>query len=199
MKKVLLLLAKGFEIYEASVFIDVIGWNLLEGDGTTQLFTCGIKKQIKSTFGQSLIVDYTIDEINADDYEVLAIPGGFDEYGFYRDAYDLKFLQLIREFNAKNKIIASICTGALPVGKSGVLVGRNATTYNRNPLRHETLGSFGVHVLNEPVVVDKNIITSWNPSTAIDVAFKLLELLTSAENVKKVRYLMGFSDTPVSE
>jgi len=27
MKKVLLLLADGFETYEASVFIDVIGWN----------------------------------------------------------------------------------------------------------------------------------------------------------------------------
>ena len=34
MKKVLLLLADGFEIYEASVFIDVIGWNLVEGDNT---------------------------------------------------------------------------------------------------------------------------------------------------------------------
>ena len=32
MKKVLLLLANGFEIFEASVFIDVIGWNLVEGD-----------------------------------------------------------------------------------------------------------------------------------------------------------------------
>lgn len=32
MKKVLLLLAKGFESFEASVFIDVIGWNLVDGD-----------------------------------------------------------------------------------------------------------------------------------------------------------------------
>ena len=32
MKKVLLLLADGFETFEASVFIDVIGWNLVEGD-----------------------------------------------------------------------------------------------------------------------------------------------------------------------
>ena len=32
MKKVLLLLANGFEAFEASVFADVIGWNKLEGD-----------------------------------------------------------------------------------------------------------------------------------------------------------------------
>ena len=62
MKKVLLLLADGFEIYEASAFIDVIGWNMLEGDGSTKLFTCGLTKQIRSTFGQVFTVDFTIDE-----------------------------------------------------------------------------------------------------------------------------------------
>jgi 4-methyl-5(b-hydroxyethyl)-thiazole monophosphate biosynthesis len=192
MKKVLLLLAEGFEIYEASVFIDVIGWNLLEGDGSTRLYTCGLRKQIKSTFGQGFIVDLTIDEIEAGDFDALAIPGGFDEYNFYNDAYDEKFLELIRKFNSENKIIASICTGALPVGKSGVLHGRNGTTYNRNPQRHETLRSFGVNVINKPVVVDKNIITSWNPSTAMEVAFKLLALLTSEKQAEKIKYLMGF-------
>jgi 4-methyl-5(b-hydroxyethyl)-thiazole monophosphate biosynthesis len=192
MKKVLLLLADGFEIYEASVFIDVMGWNLLEGDGSTRLYTCGLQKQIKSTFGQGFIVDLTIDEIEADDFDALAIPGGFDEYGFYRDAYNDKFLELIRKFNSGNKIIASVCTGALPIGKSGVLNGRDGTTYNRNPLRHETLRSFGVNVINKPVVVDKNVITSWNPSTAMEVAFKLLALLTSEKQAEKVKYLMGF-------
>jgi protein deglycase len=192
MKKVLLLLANGFEIYEASVFIDVMGWNLLEGDGSTRLYTCGLQKQIKSTFGQGFSVDLTIDEIEADDFDALAIPGGFDEYGFYRDAYNDKFLELIRKFNSGNKIIASVCTGALPIGKSGVLNGRDGTTYNRNPLRHETLRSFGVNVINKPVVVDKNVITSWNPSTAMEVAFKLLALLTSEKQTEKVKYLMGF-------
>ena len=194
MKKVLLMLAEGFEIFEASVFIDVIGWNQLEGDGSTSLFSCGLTKQIKSTFGQGFIVDYTIDEINADDFDALAIPGGFDEFGFYKDAYSEEFLGLIRKFDSKNKIIASICTGALPVGKSGALTGRNGTTYNRNPLRFESLRSYGVNVINEPIVVDKNIITSWNPSTAMDVAFKLLELLTSVEQAEKIRYLMGFRE-----
>lgn len=194
MKKVLLLLADGFEIYEASSFIDVIGWNMLEGDGSTKLFTCGLNKQILSTFGQGFIVDLTIGEINIDEYDALAIPGGFAEYEFYKDAYNENFLELIRSFNSKNKIIASICTGALPIAKSGVLSGRNGTTYNRNPLRHETLRCFGVNVVNQPIVIDNNIITSWNPSTAIGVAFKLLEILTSEEQAEKVKYLMGFKD-----
>lgn len=37
MKNVLLLLADGFETLEASVFIDVIGWNLVEGDCSTEI------------------------------------------------------------------------------------------------------------------------------------------------------------------
>lgn len=194
MKKVLLLLAEGFEIYEASVFIDVIGWNMVDGDGTTSLHTCAFQKQIKSTFGQGFIVDYTIDEIDVDDYEAIAIPGGFGEYDFYKDAYNEKFLQLIRDFNTKNKFIASVCTGALPIGKSGVLSGRNGTTYNLNPVRFDMLRNFGVNVLNIPVVVDKNIITSWNPSTAMDVAFLLLAQLTSVTQAEKIKFLMGFKE-----
>lgn len=50
MKKVLLLLANGFEAVEASVFTDVIGWNKLDGDGTTDLITVGIREQLKCTF-----------------------------------------------------------------------------------------------------------------------------------------------------
>jgi protein deglycase len=47
MSKTLLLLADGFETYEASVFIDVLGWNLADGDGTTELVTCAIRKNIR--------------------------------------------------------------------------------------------------------------------------------------------------------
>jgi protein deglycase len=191
MKKVLLLLPDGFEIYEASVFIDVIGWNLVEGDGTTELVSCGFKKEIKSSFNQKFIVDYLIDEIDIKSFHALAIPGGFEIYGYYKDAYDDKFLNLIRKFKADNKIIASICVGALPLGKSGVLKDKKGTTYN-NPVRREALQGFGVNVMNQSIVIDDNMITSWNPSTAVDVAFLLLESLTTKLNADKVRKLMGF-------
>ncbi|MDX8338270.1 DJ-1/PfpI family protein [Draconibacterium sp. IB214405] len=191
MKKVLLLLANGFEFFEASVFIDVIGWNLEEGDNTTKLYTCGATKEIKSAFNHCLIADLLIDEVDVNEFDALAIPGGFEVYGFYNDAYSDKFLELIREFSAKDKIIASICAGALPLGKSGVLKGKNGTTYRRAD-RREELKSFGVNVLDQPIVADDKLITSWNPATAANVAFMLLELLTDKENTDKVRKLMGF-------
>ena len=191
MKKVLLLLADGFETFEASVFIDVIGWNLVEGDNSTQLFTCGLRKEIKSSFNQRFIVDYVPGDIDINSFDALAVPGGFEVYGFYKDAYDEQFLDLIRGFRANNKFIASICVGALPLGKSGVLKDKNGTTYN-NPVRREALQGFGVNVLNQPIVMEDNIITSWNPSTAVDVALLLLEHLTTKKNADKVRQLLGF-------
>ena len=192
MKKILLLLADGYETYEASVFIDVFGWNLVDGDHTTQLFTCGLRKEICSSFDQKCSVNYLVDEIKVQDYDALAIPGGFEEFNYYKDAYDERFLNLIREFEKNNKIIASVCVAALPLGKSGILTGKMATTYNKNSIRQESLKAFGVNVINQPVVMDDGIITCWNPSTALDVAFLLLELLTSKDNVDYIKGIMGF-------
>src|SRR5215470_5496230 len=146
MKKVLLLLAEGFEMYEASVFIDVIGWNLTSGNGQTELFTCGLKKQVRSSFNQRVIVDYLVEEVNAAEFAAIAIPGGFEEYHFYEDAYHHKFSAIINSFYHRRKIIASICTGALPVAKTGVLDGKKGTTYNQSHLRQEALKGMGVDV-----------------------------------------------------
>lgn len=194
MKKVLLLLANGYETYEASVFIDVIGWNLVDGDHSTKLFSCGLKKEIQSSFGQKSIVDYVIGEINVQDFDAIAIPGGFEEYNYYHDAYSEPFLQLIRDFYNNQKIVVSVCVAALVLGKSGILKGKMGTTYNKKPIRQETLRSFGVNVQNLPIVVDGNIITCWNPSTAMDVAFILLEMLTTKKNSNYIRNIMGFEE-----
>jgi 4-methyl-5(b-hydroxyethyl)-thiazole monophosphate biosynthesis len=192
MKKILLLLAEGFETYEASVFIDVMGWNLEEGDQSTALSSCALKREIRTSFNQKVVVDYLPDEIDVDAFDALAIPGGFEVYGFYEDAYHETFLNLIRAFRGRHKLIASVCVGALPLGRSGILKGLNATVYN-SPKRRQALQDFGANVQHLPIVEDDHIITSWNPSTAIDVALLLLEKLTNKENAEKIRYLMGFS------
>ena len=181
-------------MYEASVFIDVIGWNLTSGNGQTELFTCGLRKHVRSSFNQTVIVDFVVDEVNVGEFAAIAIPGGFEEYHFYDDAYHHSFSQIINSFYQRKKIIASICTGALPVAKAGVLVGKQGTTYNQSPLRQEALKGMGVDVIQEPIVVDDNIITSWNPSTAMNVAFLLLEKLTTKENAGLIKEKMGFCD-----
>ena len=194
MKRVCLLLADGFEALEASVFTDVIGWNYTEGDGTTELVTVGTKERLKCTWNFIVTPEMMIEDLNVDEFDALAIPGGFEEAGFYEDVFSEKFLDVIREFDRRGKIIASVCVGSLPIGKSGVLEGRSATTYNLSEGRRQAqLAGYNVNLIpDQAIVVDKNIVTSYNPSTALDVAFTLLEMLTNKENTDDVRRLMGF-------
>ncbi|MEZ5069907.1 MAG: DJ-1/PfpI family protein [Bacteroidales bacterium] len=192
-KKILVFLAKGFETMEFSAFIDVLGWARVDYGHPLHVDTCGFTRQVTSTFGIPVIVDKTLDEVTADPYDALAIPGGFGEFGFYEEAYDPRFLDLIRDFQAKGKILATICSGAMPLGKSGVLTNRNGTTYHLKDGYWQTkLKEFGVNIVNRPVVVDDNIITSWCPETAPKVAFELLKMLTSEEEMAVIREAMGF-------
>jgi 4-methyl-5(b-hydroxyethyl)-thiazole monophosphate biosynthesis len=192
-RKVLLFLAQGFEEYEASVFTDVIGWSRVYGSVPVDLVTSGLRKEIKCTWNLLVKPEIEFDKINVNDFDALAIPGGFEKAGYYDDAFDERFLDLIRAFNDQDKIIASICVAALPLGKSGILKGRKATTYDLlDGVRRTQLADFGAIIEDERIVIDKNIITSTGPSTGLDVAFKLLEMLTDIENVETVKRYMRF-------
>ncbi|WP_321479468.1 DJ-1/PfpI family protein [uncultured Bacteroides sp.] len=192
-KKVLLFLAQGFEAYEASVFTDVFGWSREIDLEPVDLVTTALRPTIKCYWNLIVSPQLPFEEVDVDDYDALAIPGGAGEAGFYEDAYDERFLDLIRAFDRRGKLIASICVGALPIAKSGVLVHRKATTWDLNEgVRRTQLADFGVEVQDEQLVVEGNIITSTGPATSLDVAFKLLEMLTNAENVDEVKKNMRF-------
>lgn len=191
--KVLVFCAKGFETMEFSAFIDVMGWARNDYGYPVETETCGFNKIVNSTFNVPITVDHLLEDVSVDDYDALAIPGGFEEFGFYDEAYSPTFLQLIQDFNAQKKPIASICVGALPLGKSGVLNHRNATTYHlKNAYRQKQLAEFGVNVLNERIVIDDNIITSYCPETAPHVAFELLKKLCGEEKMLVVKNAMGY-------
>jgi len=192
-KKVLLFLAQGFEEYEASVFTDVIGWSRVYGKEAVDLVTTCLRNEIKCTWNLIVKPELDFSKVHVDDYDALAIPGGFETAGFYEDAYDERFLELIRDFDRQGKVIAAVCVAAMPLGKSGVLKGRNATTYDLNEgIRRKQLAGFGATILDEQVVVDKNIITSTGPATGIEVAFRLLEMLTDKENAEVIKEYMRF-------
>lgn len=101
--KILIFCAKGFETMEFSVFIDVMGWARNDYGYPVETETCGFNKIVNSTFNVSIAVDNLVENVSADDYDALAIPGGFEEFGFYDEAYNHKFLQLIRDFDSQKK------------------------------------------------------------------------------------------------
>ena len=191
--KVLLFLAKGFETMEFSVFVDVMGWARNDYGCDIAVDTCGLQKQVVSTFGVPVIVDRTLDEIDINDYDALAIPGGFEEFGFYEEAFSEPVSALIRAFHAQEKPIATICVAALALAHSGILTGKRATTYHlQGGHRQKQLEGYGVDVVNEPIVVTGNIITSYCPQTAPGVAFELLKTRAGEEKMQEVRAALGY-------
>lgn len=194
MSKTLLLLADGFEAYEGSVFTDVLGWNLFEGDKSTELVSVGMHPTLRCTWGYSVVPDQQLDNIDLNDFDALAIPGGFAEANFYDDALSQTFGDVIQHFDQANKPIASICVAALALGHSGILKNRPATTYSfPGNTRQDQLAQMGAKVdRSADTVIDKNVITSSSPATALTVAYWLLEQLTDSKNVKNVKQRMGF-------
>ena len=193
MKKALLFLSQGVEEYEASVFADSFGWTTTYGITPIKLVSIGLRPKIKCAWNFTIEPECQLNDIDADEYDALIIPGGLSRAGFYDDTYDERLLSLIRFFDKQKKLIASVCVGALPIAKSGVLTGRNGTTYQLSEKRKLQMKEYGVNVLEQRIVIDENIITSQNPATAMDVAFILIEKLTSKENVERIKEGMGFT------
>lgn len=193
MKKIMLLLANGFEAVEASVFTDVLGWNKWEGDGSTEVVTVGLHTQLQCTWNFKVAPEKLLHDIDLAEFDALAIPGGFEEAGFYEDAFSEEFQTVVRHFHEQHKPIATICVASLILGHSGILHNRQATTYNHpTSKRLAQLENYGATIVNERIVQTNHIITSSNPGTAFDVAFRLLETLTSTINTERVKDLMGF-------
>lgn len=189
----LLMLCEGFEVLEAAAFIDVLGWSGEEGGTPVETVTAGRRSPVVGTFGVRVVPDALVTEIGEEGFDALAIPGGFETYGYYRDALADEVQALVRAFDAAGKPVASVCVGALTVAHAGVLGGRRGTTYAfGDGRRRRELAELGVAVADEAVVEDRNVITSTGPSTAPEVALRLLARLTGEANAGRVRQLMGF-------
>jgi predicted amidohydrolase len=92
-KRVLLFLPQGFEEYEAGVFTDVIGWSRVIGIEPVEVVTAGLRHEVKCKWNFNVRPEISFEDINISDYDALAIPGGFEDAGFYEDAFDERFLK----------------------------------------------------------------------------------------------------------
>jgi protease I len=105
-----------------------------------------------------LQVDTTVDQVAADDFSALVIPGGFAPDKLRRSP---EVLALVNAFHDAGKPIAFIChAGWVPIS-AGILKGRRATSVGA--IRDDMVNA-GVDWVDEPTVVDANLISARTPA-----------------------------------
>lgn len=195
MKKILIFVSNGFESLELSPFIDVFGWNNIVGNKKVFPTVCAIHDEVYATWNLKIIPEVNLSSVSLDldEYDSLIIPGGFGKAGYFNDIQSEILKSLLNHFILNKKIVIGICTGALAIGIHGFLKDISATTYLLDNKRYfKQLEKYGANSLEQDIVISNNIITSSGPSTAIQVAFYLLETLTDRANCIVVKKNMGF-------
>ncbi|MFY0760599.1 type 1 glutamine amidotransferase domain-containing protein [Metabacillus dongyingensis] len=116
-------------------------------------------KTVKGKQGQETIkVDASIDEVNADDFDALFIPGGFSPDILRADD---KFVTFTKKFMDDNKPVFAICHGPQLLITAETLKGRDVTGYKSIAV---DLKNAGANFHDKEVVVCGNqLVTSRTP------------------------------------
>lgn len=187
-KRVLILLSNGFEVMEAACFTEMLGWASIYGDTQFEQMSVGLRSPVRTKFGFDVLPEALLDQINPDDFDALVIPGGFGDAGFYEEALSEPFLDVIRGFHRRQAPIAAVCVSALSLGAAGILEGRRATVYHQlGGTRKVELEGYGALFVDEPLVIDGHLMTSTGPGTAVEIALKLLEVLSTPQFAQEIR------------
>jgi protease I len=78
-------------------------------------------------WGRPVKVDRTLDQVRADEYDALVLPGGQINPDLLR--INARALQLIKDFYNQNKVIAAVCHAPWLLVETGLIQGRRATSY----------------------------------------------------------------------
>jgi len=194
MKKIAIFLFEGAELFEIASFTDVFGWNNVVGlkeFRDIKVETISYKESIKCTWGGEIKVEEVITEENIEkffDYDVLIIPGGFGKANFFEGKNNKFFKKLIKYFFENNKIIVAICSAVINLLESTYIRGKKVTTYLLDNKRYfNQLKNYNVIPIEEEIVEDNNLFTCSGPGNALELSFRLLEKLTSNENVNIIK------------
>ncbi|TAH36384.1 MAG: DJ-1/PfpI family protein [Planctomycetota bacterium] len=107
--------------------------------------------------GHDFTLNATFDEVNAEDYDALVVPGGrAPEYL----RLNPRVLEIVRSFDRTRKPIAAICHGLQLLAAAGVLKGRTATAYPACAPEVKAAGGNWVDAPIDGAVVDGNLVTA---------------------------------------
>ncbi|WP_226017462.1 type 1 glutamine amidotransferase domain-containing protein [Novosphingobium sp. FKTRR1] len=174
-KRVLILATDGFEqseLIEPKRLLEEAGYETVVASpkpGT-------IKGWNHTDWGTSVKVDALLDEVDADDFDALLLPGGQMNPDVLR--LNDRVLELIEDFDDLNKPIAAICHAPWLLIEANIVDGRTVTGWAS--IRTD-LANAGANVVDREVAVDENLITSRQPGDIPAFVHALIDLLESED------------------
>ncbi|NCC78406.1 MAG: type 1 glutamine amidotransferase [Clostridia bacterium] len=147
--------------FVADIFEDLELWypiiRLKEEGWEVDVVALDKNKTYTGKYGLKAEANQTYDEVKAEDYDGLLIPGGYAP-----DILRVEegCIQLTKDFNDQNKPIGMIChAGWVPV-TAGILKGKTGTSTKK--IKADLEGA-GLTWVDKEVVVSENIISSRSP------------------------------------
>jgi cyclohexyl-isocyanide hydratase len=121
-----------------------------------------------------------------DEFDALVIPGGF---GTRRLVDDRDVLAWLAGFPA-NRLLATVCTGALVAGAMGRLRGRRATTHAS---ALADLGAHGATASTDRVVDEGQLVTAGGVTAALDLGLHLVARLAGDDAMRAIARQMEWT------
>ena len=115
-------------------------------------------------------VDKTLEQVNADDYDGLVLPGGVfnpDALRVNKDA-----VAFVRSFFEQSKPVAAICHAPWLLVEADVVRNREVTSW---PSIRTDIENAGGKWVDQSVVCDQGLVTSRNPDDLPDFCEKAIE------------------------
>ena len=124
---------------------------------------------VVATGGMKVLPDYDLD--SCPQVDILVVPGG---WGTRKEMNNERLLKWIVDRSRQAEMLTSVCTGALLLGKAGLLDGKRATTHWRSldvmqELFPKVTVEKGVHFAE-----DGALFTSAGISAGIDMSLKVV-------------------------
>jgi len=130
---------------------------LREEGAEVRVVGTGSASSYQSKSGYPVEVDVAAGEISAQDFDAVVIPGGYAPDRLRRYP---AILSLVRGIWEQGKVVASICHGPWVLVSAGILDGHRVTSFYA--IKDDLINA-GATWVDEPVVVDGNLVTSRVP------------------------------------
>ncbi|MBX7065662.1 MAG: type 1 glutamine amidotransferase [Parachlamydiales bacterium] len=128
-------------------------------------------KTFHGKHGYPCKADMSFDQIQAEQFAALVIPGGYAPDKIRRHA---KALEIVKQMDLAKKPIAFICHGGWVPISAKILKGKKVTGFMAIK---DDLENAGAHFVDQPVVIDGHIITSRMPADLPVFCKSLLKVL----------------------